>query len=238
MVKFARIALLGVVLASAACGPRDPESSEVKSLFVQSSIASLSFALDGNKLYLAEGNKVLPWAHEAPTVAGTSINFKGKKIGDTNAGYFCNGPYDAVCDASIYENRNSSISMKTGTTAPAAGANVVYLRADTKNLNGIKLGVAVNGIAKGTCSIATDKGQKLLNITAERKIAKVNGKDLEMIEVKTPVWRYSASDGLAPTAEMKVLQRVFKDASQPTQFVQTTSNGVSDSNSVFRALFN
>ena len=72
----------------------------------------LGFGVEGNKVYLVEGVKPLSWAHAAPTKQGNKIRFRGKDIGNVQTGYLCNGPFDDVCDVSIYKSRPSSITIK------------------------------------------------------------------------------------------------------------------------------
>ncbi|MDQ3235089.1 MAG: hypothetical protein M3Q07_25040, partial [Pseudobdellovibrionaceae bacterium] len=216
------------------------EDSSLNSLFVESSIASLSFALDGNKLYLAEGAKVLPWGHDAPTVDGQQIKYKGLIIGRLDTGFLCNGKFETVCDVNAYKNKPSTIAIKyadpskASTKAPAAGAQITYITANTAALSNIKIGTAIQGIAKGSCTVSTSAGQKVLNLTAVAKKAKdAAGKEVQMVEVSTPVNQYS-NKGELQIVEMKQLQNVFANGS--VQIVAASAKGKNEGNA-FMALF-
>ncbi len=236
---FAKAVVIVALLPSIGCRSEiEGEESGVKALFVQSSIASLSFALDGNSLYLAEGSKVLAWEHEAPTVAGDAINFKGNQIGEVKSGFFCNGKFDNVCDASIYKDRGSVISLKnvnSATKAPAAVAKIQYVTADTSAISNVKIGAPIQGIAKGTCTVNTNAGQKTMSITAAVKTTqRSNGQEIKMIEVSTPVYQYSAQGGPAKAVDMKIVQNVFENGS--VQKIAPSTQGANEG-SAFMALF-
>ncbi len=216
------------------------EDSSLQALFAESSIASLSFALDGNKLYLAEGTKVLAWGHDAPTVDGQQIKYKGLIIGRLDTGFLCNGKFDTVCDVNAYKNKPSVIATKytdpskASTKAPAAGAQITYITANTAALSNVKIGTAIQGIAKGTCTVSTSAGQKVMNITAVAKKTKdAAGKEVQMVEVSTPVYQYS-NQGQLQIVEMKQLQNVFANGTVKT--IAASAKGKNEG-SAFRAFF-
>ncbi|MDQ3232134.1 MAG: hypothetical protein M3Q07_09960 [Pseudobdellovibrionaceae bacterium] len=217
------------------------EDSSLNTLFVESSIASLSFALDGNKLYLAEGKKVLTWGHDAPTVDGQQIKYKGLIIGRLDTGFLCNGKFDTVCDVNAYKNKPSVIAIKyvdpskASTKAPAAGAKITYVTANTAAISNVKIGTPIQGIAKGTCTVSTEAGTKTMNITAVAKKAKdAAGKEVQMVEVSTPVYQYS-NKGELQIVEMKQLQNVFANGTVKT--IAPSAKGKNEG-SAFRAFFN
>ncbi|HYX38690.1 MAG TPA: hypothetical protein VE954_36765 [Oligoflexus sp.] len=215
--------------------------SSLQALFVESSVASLSFALDGNNLYLAEGTKVLPWGHNAPTVDGQQIKYKGLIIGRLDTGFFCNGKFETVCDVNVYKNKPSVIAIKyvnpaaQSTKAPAAGAQITYVTANTAAISNVKLGTAIQGIAKGSCTVNTSAGPKTMSITAVAKKTKdAAGKEVQMVEVSTPVYKYS-NQGELQIVEMKQVQNVF--ANGTTKTIAPSAKGKNEG-SAFMALFN
>jgi hypothetical protein len=215
MKKLIRFALLGLVLFSGACHQASSDS-EVKRLLVNKFINKLSFARVDKDVFIADGNRVLEWAHEAPTVVDDEIHFKGTTIGHMIDGYFCNGPYVHVCDANIYKLNPSTIVLRTGNTAPPPGSNIIYVTADTTQLSNMKFKTPINGIAAGTCEVKTDKGTVTMDITAVHKPAYVkDGIEVDLVVVSTPIWEYKQGR-LAPTAEMKVVERFYEgDPSRP-----------------------
>ena len=208
---------LTVLSFAGACGREAPkqEASGLDALYAESSISSLQFATEGGRIYLAEGQKVLPWAHSAPTAAGNDIVFQGKVIGNLQTGYFCNGPFDSVCDASIYKSRPSSISIKATNAAgskPLDPNKVRYISANTQQLSQLRVSTPVAGKAKGTCTVATSGGAKTMPLTVEQKKAlNQAGQEVKMLEIKTPVYRYRSDNKQLEFVRMKTLQRVFSN---------------------------
>ncbi|SMF27351.1 hypothetical protein [Pseudobacteriovorax antillogorgiicola] len=226
-----KLGMVAVFLLAVGCGVQEDANtgSTLDALYAESSIGSLRFAAEGGRVYLAEGNRVLPWAHSAPTQAGNKVQYAGRTIGDIQTGYLCNGPYDAVCDASLYKSRPSSITIKqTGAigASPVNPSQVRYITANTAALQNIQVGTPVGGIAKGSCNVSTSSGSKRLSLTVERKKATgSNGQALEMIEVKTPVYQYNPSSGSLQYTRMKTLQRVYSNGAVQNVEASTASQG-------------
>ncbi|MDQ3234009.1 MAG: hypothetical protein M3Q07_19540, partial [Pseudobdellovibrionaceae bacterium] len=77
-------------------------------------------------------------------------------------------------------------------------------------------------------------GQKVMNITAVAKKTKdAAGKEVQMVEVSTPVYQYS-NQGQLQIVEMKQLQNVFANGTVKT--IAASAKGKNEG-SAFRAIF-
>ncbi|HYX38836.1 MAG TPA: hypothetical protein VE954_37500, partial [Oligoflexus sp.] len=123
---------------------------------------------------------------------------------------------------------------KASTKAPAAGAKITYVTANTAAISNVKIGTPIQGIAKGSCTVTTSAGAKTMNITAVAKKTKdAAGKEVQMVEVSTPVYQYS-NKGELQIVEMKKVQNVFANGS--VQTIAPSAKGKNEG-SAFMAFF-
>jgi hypothetical protein len=128
-------ALLGLALFSTACGQAssDSELKNLRGLDPDADYVNFALAPDkegrGEDLYFfVDGNKVLPWFHEAPNVINDVIYFRQKQIGNKKTAEICSGDFLSKCDLVINKDAQSTIVLRTDMAGgPPNGADLTYV---------------------------------------------------------------------------------------------------------------